>query len=394
MKKLLSIVLLFGLFFTARGQSKNELEQKKESTLQELNLARELLEKTQNKRENTMKRVSLLNKGISSRETMISTIQNELDLVEEEIESLESEISMLEKQIKKGREEYAEILYSIYKNHTEEEKMMYLLASEDINQFYQRVKYLKYLKNYREKKIEELEDMILQKEKLTGDLLKSRNEKAGLLKEKEDENRELVRERDDRNRLVRQLSQDERRIQREIAEKEKIRKELEDKITKIIEEEARKRSSTNLASSLTPEQRLLGNNFLQNKGRLPWPVERGVITADFGLINHPVLAGVKINNNGIDISTNPGHKARAVFDGEVTSVFAILGANYAVIIMHGEYLSVYQNLVDLKVKGGDRVVTKQELGTIHADPNEDVAVLQFQVWKSKEILDPKMWLSK
>jgi septal ring factor EnvC (AmiA/AmiB activator) len=271
---------------------------------------------------------------------------------------------------------------------------MYLLASESINQFYQRVKYMKYLKEYREGKVTELQLLTDEMEMRTQEMMVAREEKSALLTEKEQENQQLIRERSQRNGMIRQLSQDEKRIRREIQEKERIRKELEDKIRKIIEEEARKTSSNTLFSSLTPEQKLVGNNFLTNKGRLPWPVERGIITAKFGIVDHPVLSGVKINNNGIDISSSSGAKARAVYDGEVTSIFAILGANYAVIVMHGEYLSVYQNLIELKVKVGDKVKAKQEIGTIHSEPNEDMATLHLQIWKSKDILNPDEWLSK
>jgi len=395
MIKKLSLVCLI-VFFSVPGpgQDKNELEKRKQSTLRELEMARELLDRTQSRKQNTIKKVAVLNRGIHSREELISTIVMEIDLIDHQVDLLEAEIAKLSKDIGKGKEEYAHILRSIYVNHTEEEKMMYLLASEDINQFYQRIKYMKYLKDYRERKVEELEKLLSELEVRTSELVAARDDKAALLEEKETENRMLVRERNERNDMIRQLAQDEKRIRREIEEKERIRRELEDKIRKMIEEEARRNSGSTVINSLTPEQKLVGNNFLQNKGRLPWPVEKGVVTAEFGLINHPVLKGVKISNNGIDISTNPGAKARAVFNGEVTSVFAILGANYAVIIRHGEYLSVYQNLVDLKVKPGDKVKTKQEIGTVHSNPEDNITELQFQVWKSKEILDPELWLSR
>lgn len=390
--------LIIGLLIVCQvsifGQSKNELEQQKQSTLKELEIARELLEKTKNQKENSVRRVALLDRGISRRNNLIETIVSEINLIDNEINTLEAEIEEINRNIEKGKEEYAKLIYSIYRNHTDEEKMMYLLASENLNQFYQRIKYLKYLKDYRERKVNELELLTLNKQDKADELLRTRNEKAALLTEKETESRQLVRERDQRNSIIRQLAQDERKIRREIQEKERIRKELEDKIRKIIEEEARKSAGNTLVTSLTPEQKLIGNSFMQNKGRLPWPVERGVITARYGLIDHPVLSGVKINNNGIDITTAPDQKARAIFDGEVTSVFAILGANYAVIVMHGEYISVYQNLEKLKVKAGDKVVTKQELGTIHSDAEDQTAVLHLQVWKSKEILDPENWLSK
>lgn len=394
MRLILFISMLICIPFFGSGQTKADLEKQKESTARELELARELLNKTQNQKTNTINRIAILNRGIESRENLIRTIVRELDLLDSEIDQLESEILRIENNIAKGKEEYAHIVYSVYKNHTEEEKLMYLLASESVNQFYQRIKYMKYLKEYREDKISELTMMTDQMELRTQEMMVVRDEKSALLTEKELENRQLIQERSQRNGMIRQLSQDEQRIRREIQEKERIRKELEDRIRKIIEEEARKTSSNTLFSSLTPEQKLVGNNFLTNKGRLPWPVERGVVTAKFGIVDHPVLSGVKINNNGIDISSNSGAKARAVYDGEVTSIFAILGANYAVIVMHGEYLSVYQNLIELKVKVGDKVKAKQELGTIHSEPNEDMAILHLQIWKSKDILNPDEWLSK
>ncbi len=390
---LIIMIILLGAT-CVHSQDKSTLEKRKETTLKELELARELLDQTQDKKQNTIRRVAILNRGIKSREQLIAGIIQEIDLLDREIDALEKEINTLEKDIMKGKEEYAHILYSIFKTHTDEEKMMYLLASENINQFYQRIKYMKYLKDYRHNKVEELENMINVLEERTETMIAARNKQAALLEEKESENRVLVRERAQRNGMIRKLSQDERRIRKEIEEKERIRKELEERIREIIEAETRKNAGNTLLSSLTPEQRLVGDSFLQNKGRLPWPVERGVITTEYGLINHPVLEGVKIPSNGIDISTPVGTKARAIFDGEVTGVYAILGANYAVIVMHGEYITVYQNLVDLKVRAGDKVDAKQELGTVHSDPDEDIAVMTLQVWKSKEILDPENWLTK
>lgn len=373
-------------------QSKSELEAKKNSTLQEIAIAKELLEKTNLQKQNSLKRLSLLNRGIQSRAELIDAISNEIRLLDLELDQVESEITEIASDISKGKKVYAEIIYFVYKNYSEEEKLMYLLASEDINQFYQRIKYLKYLKEYRERKVAELESLKFQLEEKAAEMLRLRNEKAKLLAEKESETKSLENERVERNRMITRLSQDEQRIRKQINEKERIRLELEEKIKKIIEEETRRTSSKTLFSTLTPEQKLVGSNFLQNKGRLPWPVDKGVITAEYGLINHPVLKGVQINNNGIDISTEPRTIARAIFAGEVSSVFAILGANYAVIIKHGEYLTVYQNLIELKVKAGDKVEVKQPLGIVDSD--DDVAVLHLQIRKERDILDPRLWLSK
>lgn len=378
-------------FGSLRAQDRSDLEKRKASTQKDIQIAKELLEQTSSKKKNSIQRVSILNRGIKSRVNLIHSIEQEIDGMDNDIDLLEKRILEINLDIAKGREEYAKIVYAIYKNHTEEEKLMYLLASQNINQFYQRVKYLKYLTDYREKKVEELKLLTKDLEQETSDLLKIRNEKASLLKEKESENRNLLRERNLKNGIIRSLTQNERQIRKDIQAKEKIQRELEAKIRRIIEEEATKRGNNSLYSSLTPEQKLLGNNFEQNKGRLPWPVERGIVTASFGLIDHDV-PGVKIQNNGLDFTANGNSIARAIFDGEVTSIFAILGANYAVIVMHGEYLSVYQNLENLQVEVGDKLVTKQVIGTIHSE--DGVSVLPFQIWKSKVILNPSLWLSK
>ncbi len=394
MRQIIIILLLVLFSVNSKSQDKNSLERQKQAAIKELEMAKELLNKTQYQKANTIKRVALINRSIESREELIESIAGEIKLIEAEMNSIEREIVDLERNIEKGKEEYARILYSIFVSHTEEEKLMYLLASENINEFYQRIKFMKYLKEYREEKVAELEEMKSVMAQRSEELNSIRDEKFELLNAKELESRKLVTERNERSSIIRRLIQDERKIRKEIEQKERIRTELEAEIRRIIEEEAKKRSSGSLLSSLTPEQKLVGTNFLSNKGRLPWPVERGVISARFGIVNHPVLDGVKISNNGVDISTISNTKARAVYDGEVTSIFAILGANYTVIVMHGEYLSVYQNLIDLKVKVGDKVKAKQELGTVHSDVNEEMAVLQLQIWRSKEILDPGEWLSK
>ena len=186
------------------AQDKIALEKRKESTLKELEIAKELLDKTRDKKQNTIHRVALLNKGINSREQLIMNITQEIDLMDKAIDGLEDDIRTLERDIRKGKEEYAHILYSIFKNHTDEEKMMYLLASKNINEFYQRIKYMKYLKDYRERKVEELEKMMEELEIRSEALITARNQQVTLLEEKERENKELLKERNQRNSVIRQ----------------------------------------------------------------------------------------------------------------------------------------------------------------------------------------------
>jgi murein hydrolase activator len=190
------------------------------------------------------------------------------------------------------------------------------------------------------------------------------------------------------------LKRKESQLREELKEKERIAKELESRIREIIEEEARRTNSANRFAVLTPEQELVGNDFKKNRGKLPWPVEKGIITGGFGRHEIPGLRGSSVQNNGIDITSSPGTEVRAVFEGEVTKVFAILGANYTVLIRHGEFLSVYQNLVNVRVKTGDKVLTKERLGEAYTDASEQVASIHFEVWQERNILNPEEWISK
>lgn len=194
--------------------------------------------------------------------------------------------------------------------------------------------------------------------------------------------------------MVEDLRKRESSLKKEIEEKERITRELEARIREIIEEEARKLNSDNIYSALTPEQELVGNDFKRNKGKLPWPVDRGIITTGFGDNEFPGLRGSSVKNNGIDINSTPGTVVRAVFEGEVTKVFAILGANYTVLIRHGQFLSVYQNLVNVRVKTGDKILTKEVLGEAFSDEENSVSMVHFEVWQERSILNPEEWLSK
>jgi septal ring factor EnvC (AmiA/AmiB activator) len=191
--------------------------------------------------------------------------------------------------------------------------------------------------------------------------------------------------------MIRSLGNKEKQLRKELEEKRRIAKRIDAEITRIIEEE-RKRA---LKSSMTPEQKLIGDSFQENKGRLPWPVERGIVTSHFGVHQHPVLKYVTEENKGIEITSNGKITARSVFKGEVSAISAISGANITVIIRHGNYLTVYSNLINVKVKKGDKVETKQEVGEVYADPRADNnCILKFMIFEQKNAMDPEQWISK
>ena len=393
MKRIVFIAFVMIGFNFCFGQEKEALEQKKRRMLQEIEQTRILLSKTSNQRKESLERLQLVQKGISSRESLIQNIEDELERMNAAISQRENEIQRYNAELEKQKKEYEAIVYSVYKRNTDYEMLMYLLASETIGQAYQRIKYVKQLGEYRRNTVKEIEHIKSELEKQKVLLGKKREAKLMLLEEKESESRKLIGEQKRRKGIVRELEREENRLRRELNQKEKIRKELEAEIERLIEEEARKAEAESLYSSLTPEQRLTGENFTENRGRMPWPVERGVVTGKFGEHAHPVLRGVTVRNNGIDITSEKGTRARAIFDGEVTRVIAILGANYTVLIRHGEYLTVYQNLVNVRVKKGDQVIAKQVIGDIYNEEESDVAVLHVEIWKERTKMDPEKWLS-
>jgi septal ring factor EnvC (AmiA/AmiB activator) len=390
--------LIIGLFLLGgnalSGQSKEELQRQKEKAFEEIKIARELMEKTTAQRASSIQQLRILQQGINSRSRVISTLESEVSLYTRNISDTQARIDQLKADNQRNREEYARLIYYAYRNHTDYEKLMYILAGSTISQSYQRYKYLKYIGEYRKRKAREIEASIEELDLQQKNLSALKNEKLDLMENKESEQVKLVAQRSREASMVNDLKRRESQLKREIEEKERVAREVEARIREIIEEEARRSSSNNIYDALTPEQELVGNDFRKNKGKLPWPVEKGIITVGYGNQEVPGLRGSSVKNNGIDITSAPGAEVRAVFEGEVTKVFGILGANYTVLVRHGEFLSVYQNLINVRVKTGDKVLTKEKLGEAFTDENDQVGSLHFEVWQERNILNPEEWISK
>ena len=376
---------------TGNAQSKNELVRRKEDALREIKLTNELLEKTERDRKTSLNALILLNRKLSLRNNVIESINLEIKFVDEQIEENKELIGLLEEDLEKLKREYAAMICSAYKKREDYNKLIFVFAAKDINQAYKRMKYLQQYTEYRREQaivIERMSDLIANK---IYNLEDYREEKMNLLDQNEGEKKYLAVEQQEKNRAVVNLQKEEKKLRRQLREKERIANELEKEIQAIIAEEARKVRNF---ERLTPEAKLLADNFLSNKGKLPWPTERGVITDNFGIHDHPVLKGVKIENFGIDISAPENAMARAIFEGEVKKIIGIQGANQAVIIQHGNYFTVYQNLVEVRVKMGDMVKTKQTIGRIFTDHNDkNKTVLNFMIWEEKKKMDPVPWLS-
>lgn len=393
-KGIFIVILLLLVSLILQGQSKSDLQAQKQKAFDEIKLTRELMEKTTRKRLGSVQQLSLLQKGINSRARLIGTLESEVKMLDSEVANTRVGIKTLEAENIENKQEYARLVYYAYRNHTSYEMVMYILAGSSISQSYQRYKYLKYISEYRMQKAQQIEELMKELDRKRSTLESLRSEKLDLMEEKDLEQEKLIGQRGRQANMIQDLRRQESRLKKQIEEKERIARELETEIRKIIEEEALKASAGNLYAALTPEQELLGNDFRKNRGKLPWPVAKGIITTGFGDNEFPGLVGSSLKNNGIDINSEPGTKVRAVFVGEVTKVFGISGANYTVLIRHGQFLSVYQNLVKVRVKSGDKVLTKEILGEAFTDEAHQVSMVHFEVWQERTILNPENWLSK
>lgn len=305
-------------------------------------------------------------------------------------------IEMLENDVEQIKKEYAELIRSAYRNKNINDKILFLLSAENVNQAHRRFLYMKRYTAYRENQAELIEVIQSVLSAKVGKLEHQKKIKQQLIEETQKENINLSKEKSQQNLEYRKLQNQQGKLRRKLRQQQQIERQLERQIQQIIEDETKKNKTTgDTGFTLTPEQQLIGDNFAQNKKRLPWPVERGVITEHFGIHRHPVLTNVQIENNGINIATETGSKVRAIFNGEVSRVFGITGGNTAVIIRHGKYLSVYSNLREVVVKKGDKVTTKQNIGTVFFDKDDgNKSILKFQIWHESQKLDPEDWIGR
>ena len=383
------------LFINVFSQSVEELKKKKQDAENQIKYTSKLLNEVQKNQKSSLNRVQLLNRQIEQRNAVINTINGEVDLYQQMIDNNTLAISLMENDIQALKKEYAELIKLAYRNRNAYDQVLFLLSADNVNQAYRRHLYMKQYTNYRENQA----NVILSIESVLNEKTRKQEEqkliKLQLMNDTKKEASQLSQEKLEKNAELQKLQKEQKELKKKLDEQRRIEQQLENEIERIIAEEARKSAKAGTKElQLTPEQKLLGDNFAQNKGRLPWPVERGVITEHFGINQHPVLSNVQVKNNGVSITTEKGSKVRAVFNGEVTRVFGITGGNTAVIIRHGKYLTVYSNLRETTVKKGDKVTTKQNIGTVFTDPEDNKSILKFQIWLENQKLNPEQWIGR
>ena len=391
--KLFVLVLVILLFQQSKilSQSKAELEKKKAENVEQLEYSRGILNKMTKSKNASLHEINLIEKTIIVRENLVENISGEIGILEKDISSNNVEISRINERIDIIMKDYAALIRNSYKMLDHDYSLMYILSSQDINQGYMRIKYIRHLTGYRKSLIASLDSEKMNIINLNKELSENKINNEKLLAERKKEISQLDSDRKKRLNIVRNLKSKEAELRREIQKRERIMLQVENEMKKLIEAEARKAKASGKISNLTAGEVILSGEFSKNQGKLPWPTEKGILTGKFGKQKHTILKGIEFESNGIDITTSNGTRVRSVFDGEVTRVVAIMGANYTVIIRHGQYYSVYQNLINVKVKSGDKVKTGEFIGTVFTDM-ENISKIHFEIWKDKNILNPELWL--
>jgi murein hydrolase activator len=386
------------------AQNKKELENKKAKIQKEIDFTSKQLKIVEKNKNSTAEQLATLRKKIQLREALIGTINSEISSLGGAIASTTKEIGGLETELQKLKREYAVMIRNAYLTRNNYQLLMFIFASENFNQAYKRMKYLQQYGVYRRTQAAQI---LGTQEQLTGkkqELEQKKNEKTSLRNTEQKQKSTLEKEKKDQDKLLVKLTDREKKLKKDLAEKQAAKKKLDRAIENVIKKEieaARKKAvaagkkniTNNNVFTLTPEAAKLSNSFSGNKGLLPWPVNEGTISSMFGEHPHKELKGIMVKNNGIDIQSGRGATARSIFEGTVSGVITIPGAGKAVIIRHGDYLSVYSNLETVSVNTGDKVKTKQSIGTL-GEGEGSKGEIHLEIWKNSSKLDPKYWLAK
>jgi len=370
-----------------------QLESKRKQLEAEIAYTNTLIKETRKNKKATLNELKLINNRVNQRNELIATLKKEINYLNTQIDVNNLTVRKLNKELETLKQEYARIVYFAYKHQTAYNKLIYLFSAEDLNQAYQRLRYIDQVSAFirtESAHIKEREsDKVAELNKLNDQMA----EKSRLLDKENVQILKLEQEKIQKNQLKQQLQGKEKQLTAELRKKEKESNKLKKKIEDIIARETKPKvtKSGKTEYALSPEEKLLSASFSSNKGSLPWPILKGMISETFGVHQHPVLKNVKTKNNGIDIATSKGEKARAIFDGEIVSVTKITTTNIAVIIKHGDYFTVYSNLDEVFVRQGDMVSTKEDLGNVHTSL-KGITELHFEVWKGKTIQNPAYWI--
>ncbi len=394
----LCMLLLVSLSSISLAQHRRELETRRKKLLREINLATNLLNTTKKNREATLDRFVTLQQQIRKRKQLIKTLRAEIQFTDASIERSANVAKALAEDVSRLKKEYSAMIRAAYRQKLSQSTLLFIFSASSINEVFRRWQYLKQYNQYRQKQahlIVETEETLQSKIAL---LEKRKEQKQTLLISQEKQTKLLNQELEAKEKMLRSLKKDEASLVAELESKEKVHRKLNIAIEKIIHKEMarskREAEKTNPTALPSIAEAALTTDFSRNKGHLPWPVQRGVITSYFGRQHHPTIKTLQITNNGIDIKTDHNAAVHAVFSGTVVGTQYIPGYEYMVILQHGNYYTVYSNLKEVFVKKGKDVKIRETIGKVSTDRRTNISQLHFEIWRGKTRQNPTAWVIK
>jgi septal ring factor EnvC (AmiA/AmiB activator) len=393
-----------GFSSVANAQNKTQLQNKKNKLQKDINYTNQLIKKNKKNQDASLQQIKKINTSIDSRIELVNNYTEELNLIASEINLNEKQVNNLESQLKKLKKSYSKMVYQAWKTRNTMSAWMYIFSAKNFNQAVRRYKYYKQINELR---IIQSKSINNSKNELTlkiSSLKTSRIEKEATIQEQNNELSALEKDKKQKDEVLKKLKKKEKDLLAQVKKQEKDRDALSTKINSIITTTTKKNSNTkktnnnkSATNNNTEVKNTKGssnsNGFENNKGKLSWPVSKGIITGHFGVHQHPVLNKVEVKNDGIDISTDKGANVRAIYKGVVSGVFKVDGYENVVIIRHGDYLTVYSHLSKTTVNKGDEIGTEQSIGTA-ATNSEGDTYINFQVRLGSKTQNPTNWLTK
>ena len=397
----------------SQGSQQEKLEERKAQIQKEIRENESLLQTVKKKEKSAVNVVIVQSTKIKLKEKLINTTEKQTKLLGNDMYINQVQINKLKKELVILKENYAEMIVKSYKSRSAESRAMFLLSSENFLQAYKRAQYMKQYTSYRKTQGEEIKT---KSDKLTDFNQKlniQKTAKQKLIAENEKERLSLEKEKKEQLKLVSVIKKDKNKISQEIRKRQQEYRTIDRQINKLIREaiaaanrkaaleKAKANPSAPVSKSavssskieLTPEAKLIADNFRANRGRLPYPVEKGYISLGYGNQTHPLFNTITVHNSGVEITTDRGASARAVFGGEVTSVIVLSPVNKAVMIQHGDFFTVYQNLSSVNVSKGEKVSIKQSLGKVRTNGETGKTIIKFLILQNTTYNNPEGWLS-
>ncbi len=398
------LVLLTSLVQTAYAQTTEQkaLEEKREKLQQEIRDINRLLFAEKKEKGNVLDQMEALDKKITVRQELIRVTNQQSNLLNRQINTNIRNIGKLKSDLEQIKQEYATMVQKSYQNKSKQNRLMFLLSSESFFQAFKRMQYMKQYTDYRREQGEQIVVKTDELARLNSDLNEERKVKEVLLAQNRKAKDELFGEIQDQKALLSTIRENESKYSSAISKKKQEARKIDQQIEKLIRsaiaasnKKSGVKTKAKTSSSeflLTPEATIIAKNFSANKGKLIWPVEKGIKSQGFGIYKDPIYPGIKHESNGVIIATDSGAKARAIFEGEVIAVISVPGGNKGVQIKHGNYISTYYNLDQLYVKKGDKVAIKEALGTVFTNTSNGQTRLKFYLYQNTSKLNPEDWV--